>query len=114
MKFLPITTILIISIAVFQSCSRFEPAAPDDEEMLDGPVEGLSNEQRRRFLNGDKAFNQDVFTVEKGLGPIFVATSCGGCHAGDGKGTPFTTLTRFGQVDTLGNTYLHIGGPQLQ
>jgi CxxC motif-containing protein (DUF1111 family) len=43
-----------------------------------------------------------------------VATSCGTCHAGDGKGHPFTTLTRFGQSDTTGNNFLHLGGPQLQ
>jgi CxxC motif-containing protein (DUF1111 family) len=43
-----------------------------------------------------------------------VATSCGSCHAGDGKGHPFTTLTRFGQTDSTGNRFLHLGGPQLQ
>jgi CxxC motif-containing protein (DUF1111 family) len=43
-----------------------------------------------------------------------VATSCIGCHAGDGKGHPFTTLTRFGQIDETGNLFLNQGGPQLQ
>ena len=43
-----------------------------------------------------------------------MANSCGSCHAGDGKGHPFTTLTRFGQHDTLGNQFLNLGGPQLQ
>ncbi|WP_249349355.1 hypothetical protein, partial [Pseudoalteromonas phenolica] len=43
-----------------------------------------------------------------------MATSCGSCHAGDGKGHPFTTLTRFGQTDSTGNQFLHLGGPQLQ
>jgi CxxC motif-containing protein (DUF1111 family) len=43
-----------------------------------------------------------------------VATSCGSCHAGDGKGHPFTTLTRFGQIDSTGNHFLNQGGPQLQ
>lgn len=60
------------------------------------------------------AFNDEVFTSYTGLGPVFVATSCGSCHAGDGKGTPFTTLTRFGQKDATGNKFLHQGGPQLQ
>ena len=82
--------------------------------MLDGPVEGLSEEENRIFLRGDVAFNDDIFTAETGLGPIFVATSCGGCHAGDGKGHPFTTLTRFGQIDETGNQYMDKGGPQLQ
>jgi len=96
------------------SCEELVPSAPAGDSLLDGPVEGLSNEQNRRFLRGEIAFNDDIFTAEKGLGPIFVATSCGGCHAGDGKGHPFTTLTRFGQVDETGNQYLDKGGPQLQ
>jgi CxxC motif-containing protein (DUF1111 family) len=48
------------------------------------------------------------------LGPIFVASSCAGCHAGDGKGHLSTQLTRFGQRDSSGNQFLHLGGPQLQ
>jgi len=55
-----------------------------------------------------------VFTSSKGLGPIFSTNSCVSCHAGDGKGTPFTTLTRYGQFDSTGNQFLHLGGPQLQ
>lgn len=109
--------IAIISIAIAVSvcsCSTFEPDAPDDDTTLDGPVDGLTYEQNRRFLAGDVAFNDDVFTSQSGLGPTFVATSCVSCHAGDGRGTPFTTLTRFGQADESGNTFLNFGGPQLQ
>jgi CxxC motif-containing protein (DUF1111 family) len=102
----------IYTIAV--SCNLTLPGVPSDDEILDGPVEGLTPEQNRRFLAGDAAFNDEVFTSYTGLGPVFVATSCGSCHAGDGKGTPFTTLTRFGQKDATGNQFLHKGGPQLQ
>ncbi len=105
---------LILLTAWIQSCSKFEPAALDEDQLLDGPLEGLNYDQNRRFLAGDVAFNDEVFTVQKGLGSIFVATSCGSCHAGDGKGHPFTTLTRFGQVDSTGNKFMHLGGPQLQ
>ncbi len=105
--------LLMLVIAVI-SCSKLVPKAPKDDEILDGPIEGLTNEQRAIFLRGDVAFNDDIFTKETGLGPLFVANSCGGCHAGDGKGHPFTTLTRFGQSDTLGNQFLQFGGPQLQ
>src|SRR4029453_9841162 len=84
------------------------------DKILDGPVEGISDAQLIQHLRGDVAFNGQVFTSETGLGPLFVATSCGSCHAGDGKGHPFTTLIRFGQNDTLGNQFLHSGGPQLQ
>lgn len=96
------------------SCSKLEPGLPSDSSTLDGPIEGLTPEQNAQFLRGDIAFNDEVFTKETGLGPLFVSTSCGSCHAGDGKGHPFTTLTRFGQRDSTGNDYLHAGGPQLQ
>ena len=96
------------------ACNKIFPGAPADDSILDGPVEGLTTDQNAIFLRGDIAFNDEVFTTSSGLGPMFVATSCGSCHAGDGKGHPFTTLTRFGQRDTLGNEFLHLGGPQLQ
>jgi CxxC motif-containing protein (DUF1111 family) len=108
----------IIVVAVFMSgiiaCQKLLPGAPADDEILDGPVPGLTLEQNAIFLKGDIAFNDEVFTTATGLGTIFVATSCGTCHAGDGKGHPFTTLTRFGQTDASGNQFLHLGGPQLQ
>jgi CxxC motif-containing protein (DUF1111 family) len=106
--------IIITGIILIQACSKLEPSALADDQLLDGPVADLNYEQNGRFLAGDNAFNNEIFTVEKGVGPIFVATSCGSCHAGDGKGHPFTTLTRFGQVDETGNHFMDQGGPQLQ
>lgn len=104
----------IIFLALMVSCAEFEPEAPPEYELLDGPVSELSEAENLQFLKGDIAFNDEVFTMATGLGPIFVATSCGSCHPGDGKGHPFTTLTRFGQDDSNGNQYLASGGPQLQ
>jgi len=101
----------IIFIAL--SCEKFIPEAPFDEDVLDGQLEGLSFEENARFVAGDEAF-AEVFTSTSGLGPIFVSTSCISCHAGDGKGHPFSTLTRFGQSDETGNQFLKRGGPQLQ
>jgi CxxC motif-containing protein (DUF1111 family) len=112
-KFLTLFSIIII-IAAAVSCRKLLPQSVPEEQLLDGPVEGLTGEQHAQFLRGDVAFNDEVFTPEKGLGPLFVSTSCGSCHAGDGKGHPFSTLTRFGQSDTNGNSFLHLGGPQLQ
>jgi CxxC motif-containing protein (DUF1111 family) len=106
--------ILVLIAAVVVACKKILPGLPTDDAILDGPIEGLTGEQKAIFLRGDVAFNDEVFTSTTGLGPMFVATSCGSCHAGDGKGHPFTTLTRFGQTDTLGNQFLHMGGPQLQ
>lgn len=105
---------IILEAILIVSCERFTPRVPADDQILDGPIDGLSSAEKTRFLAGDVAFNDEIFTRETGLGSVFVATSCGSCHAGDGKGTLFTTLTRFGQTDETGNKFLHLGGPQLQ
>lgn len=63
---------------------------------------------------GQKAFNQ-MFTPEMGLGPIFIASSCSGCHPGDAQGHLVFNLTRFGRmVDGVFNPMIEAGGPQLQ
>lgn len=105
---------LLLSLLILSGCEAFEPEAPAHFDILDGPVAGLNEAENLQFLKGDAAFNTEIFTLQNGLGPLFVATSCGSCHPGDGKGHPFTTLTRFGQIDENGNQYLHVGGPQLQ
>lgn len=107
--------ILLFTCLLFiYGCKEIMPSGPAEAEVLDGPVEGLSTAERHQFLKGDVAFNEDVFTPQNGLGPLFVSNSCGSCHAGDGKGHPFSTLTRFGQTDSTGNKYLSMGAPQLQ
>jgi CxxC motif-containing protein (DUF1111 family) len=105
---------LITIILAALACEKIMTEKPPGDSILDGPIDGLTGEQRQLFLQGDVAFNDEVFTTATGLGPLFVSTSCGSCHAGDGKGHPFTTLTRFGQTDSTGNKFLHLGGPQLQ
>lgn len=113
MNSLKLISILTI-FATLTGCENLEPAAPDDNALLDGPVDGLTESEHIRFLRGDVAFNDEIFIPETGLGPLFVANTCGTCHPGDGKGHPFTTLTRFGQNDDTGNHYKNLGGPQLQ
>lgn len=108
-----ISFLIALAITII-ACNKLIPPLPADNELLDGPVAGLSDAEHQRFLAGDMAFNDNVFTVSSGLGPVFVATSCGSCHPGDGKGHPFTTLTRFGQTDSTGNHWIGRGGPQLQ
>lgn len=105
--------VMLFTFITIVSCEKILPAEPKDDEVLDGPIAGLTSAQRSLFLKGDAAFSK-TFTTETGLGKIFVATSCISCHAGDGKGHPFTTLTRFGQIDSTGNQFLNFGGPQLQ
>jgi len=106
--------LLLALLVLVSSCDSLLPKLPEQETVLDGPLDGLTYEQKQLHLKGDAAFNDEIFTGETGLGPIFVANSCGSCHAGDGKGHPFTTLTRFGQTDSTGNKFLEQGGPQLQ
>ena len=55
---------LVICVAIIQACTKLQPAAPADDEILDGPVAGLSYDQNRHFLAGDVAFNNEVFTSQ--------------------------------------------------
>jgi CxxC motif-containing protein (DUF1111 family) len=104
---------VMVTSALAIACNKTLPPAPDENSLLDGPIEGLSTENQARFLRGDEAFGE-VFTVADGLGPVFISNQCASCHPGDGKGSPFVRFTRFGQPDTLGNQFLSQGGPQLQ
>lgn len=104
-RYIPIIIIFYLLFLIVQACDKLQPEAIDESELLDGSIVGLSYAENQQFLRGDIAFNDETFTVGKGLGPTFVATSCGSCHAGDGKGTPFTTLIRFGQTDETGNLF---------
>ena len=106
--------ILILLGCLAFACENIIPEPPAVDEILDGPIDGLNSSEQARFLAGDFAFNDEVFSSGTGLGPTFVATSCGSCHAGDGKGHLFTTLTRFGQTAPNTPPNLLIGGPQLQ
>lgn len=115
MKIKTFATITLVAFAFLSmGCEHIFPVEPEEHDLLDGPVEGLNYAETGQFIRGDVLFNDAVFTIENGLGPIFVATSCGSCHPGDGKGHPFNALTRFGQSDETGNKYLDQGGPQLQ
>jgi len=84
-------------------------------------INGLSSSDELNFFNGNSFFNQNWVTAPSsttardGLGPLFNATSCAGCHNRDGRGAPFTgqgMLFRLGsQTD---NSPDPIYGGQLQ
>lgn len=112
MRKISLVTGLLLTIII--GCKKIMPPEPKNDELLDGPVEGLTAAETQQFLKGDAAFNDEIFTPQNGLGPLFVSNSCGSCHAGDGKGHPFAMLTRFGQTDSTGNKFMDSGGPQLQ
>jgi CxxC motif-containing protein (DUF1111 family) len=106
-----VISILVGAIAAFTACNKLLPSMINPEEGLCGPV-SLDNAQTVLFSTGNNAFFANR-TAATGLGPYFVATGCGSCHTSDNRGHPFTILTRFGQSDTLGNTFLAEGAPQL-
>ena len=111
----PIYYLCLLAFGAFAitACEKLLPAAPEEHEVLDGTIEGLTGTENAQFLRGDLAFTRN-FTPATGLGPLFVSNSCISCHAGDGKGHPFTNLVRFGQTDETGNKFMAHGGPQLQ
>ncbi|MBT9594557.1 MAG: c-type cytochrome [Vitreoscilla sp.] len=58
------------------------------------PLANLSDEERTRFAVGNSFFRRNWVeapastTARDGLGPHFIARSCGGCHVQDGRGAP--------------------------
>ena len=103
--------LLLIGSMVQQSCDKLLPGMINPQQGLCGSI-NLSDDQTALFASGNDLFFE-TRTAANGLGPYFVATSCGSCHTSDNRGHPFTILTRFGQSDTTGNKFLDKGGPQL-
>jgi CxxC motif-containing protein (DUF1111 family) len=58
------------------------------------PAANLSDAERTRFVIGNSFFRRNWVepgastTARDGLGPHFIARSCGGCHLQDGRGAP--------------------------
>jgi len=110
------TIIALCSMCLLLSfgCKKILPQAPESEEILAEPIAGLTPEQLLLFARGDENFAH-IFSKDEGLGPIFIQTSCESCHAGDGKGNPFNSVTRFGKYNgTTWDAMIEQGGPQLQ
>ena len=81
--------------------------APDDEKTggettvfatgrnaFSFPLANLPDDERTRFAIGNSFFRRNWVqapsstTARDGLGPHFIARSCGGCHVQDGRGAP--------------------------
>ena len=96
------------------ACGELLPAAPREETVLDGTVSALTGPQLRVHAEGDAQFSRNFGSVD-GLGPVFVASACASCHAGEGKGHPIFDITRFGRSTPAGFDPMRAaGGPQLQ
>jgi CxxC motif-containing protein (DUF1111 family) len=58
------------------------------------PAANLTDEERTRFVIGNSFFKRNWVEApastkaRDGLGPHFIARSCGGCHVNDGRGAP--------------------------
>lgn len=108
-----LSVIVAVTFLIMLSCDIYS-SLPEENEILDAPLENLTREQLALHLKGDEEFGRR-FTAEDGVGPIFVAQSCDACHPGEGKGHPVFNLSRFGYVGEDGfNPMVEQGGPQLQ
>ena len=57
MKKIKAMSLIILLIAGAMACEKILPKAPPDDELLDGPIEGLTNGQTAIFPSVDIAFN---------------------------------------------------------
>lgn len=95
--------LLVLGLAM--ACGVSHAAAPDaprapltsadhTENAFSRPLPGLTAEERARFFVGNSYFNQNWLSApasvasRDGLGPLFNARSCSGCHFKDGRGAP--------------------------
>jgi CxxC motif-containing protein (DUF1111 family) len=66
----------------------------DGRNAFSFPAANLDDEERRRFAIGNSFFRRNWVEApastgaRDGLGPHFIARSCGGCHVQDGRGAP--------------------------
>lgn len=102
--------LLALGGVVILACDSLLTAPPDDNDLFDAPLPGLTAEELAVFVRGDGEFARR-FAAADGLGPIFNNVSCLACHPGDGRGSPENILTRFSRGRDL---LFELGGPQLQ
>ena len=102
--------LLAFGCTVILACDSLLTTAPDDADLFDAPLPGLTAAELAVFVRGDGEFGRR-FSAADGLGPIFNNVSCADCHSGDGRGTLENILTRFSRGQDL---VFELGGPQLQ
>jgi CxxC motif-containing protein (DUF1111 family) len=75
---------ILVAAATLTACGTDDLSAPDAPSTIvnavDVPIDGLSADDVARFHDGDALFNLP-FRPTDGLGPLFIRTSCGACHA---------------------------------
>lgn len=102
---------MLLILAAGAGCRDFLTEAPNDADLFDAPLEGLTADELAAFVRGDREFGRR-FAPATGLGPIFNDVSCASCHSGDGRGRVENALMRIGTpADDMLST---MGGPQIQ
>ena len=100
---------LACCFAVFSSAGEFSVPEPDEElsggqttvfitgrDAFSHPLANISRENLRAHVVGNSLFNNNWViapsstAARDGLGPLFHALSCSGCHVRDGRGSPPT------------------------
>lgn len=100
----PLTVVVLLAatgvFAAPKDDSEGEKAGGDTTVFATGrnafsfPAANLSDEERTRFVIGNSFFKRNWVEAPSstrardGLGPHFIARSCGGCHVNDGRGEP--------------------------
>ncbi len=111
-KLLLILLSISMAIVPLSAVTKDVPVAPEvlPQEVYKQPVPGLSKKDMQKFLKGEKVFtnfwmavNNPVIPLvwdlsqtgpaggEWGLGPMFMATNCAGCHLNAGRGRALDT-----------------------
>lgn len=101
----------LVLLLLVAACGDLLTGAPDPADILDGPLDGLTAEERSAFVRGDGEFGRR-FAPATGLGPIFNNAACAECHSGDGRGRPENALARIGTPED--GMLVLLGGPQIQ
>jgi CxxC motif-containing protein (DUF1111 family) len=83
-------------------------------EAFTNPLPLLTASELEQFEEGDELF-EEVWRGREGLGPVFNATSCEGCHIEDGRGRPpaFTGETGTGLLIRLALNQQNANGSAL-
>ena len=92
-------------------CGDLATEAPDNGDVLDAALPGLTSPELAAFVRGDAEFERR-FAPSTGLGPIFNNVSCASCHSGDGRGRLQNALQRIGTAEN--DMLRSVGGPQIQ
>lgn len=102
--------LIALAVVLLAACGQDDSAEPS-EELAGGattvfdtsrnafsfPAANLASERQTTFFVGNSFFKKNWVeapastSARDGLGPQFIARSCGGCHALDGRGAPPAT-----------------------